>query len=118
MAGLIVASIVVGFPLGLAALVRSLRLDDWKKAVFGFLSVLTLFLFTTALVSALVDLEKVFVRIFFYSGLGLGLITLSLVVYFIRKMHNKVFTDKTKEHRESVAKFLEEQKNEEENSQK
>ena len=77
-----------------------------------------MFLFTTALVSALVDLEKVFVRIFFYSGLGLGLITLSLVVYFIRKMHNKVFTDKTKEHRESVAKFLEEQKNEEEKNQK
>ena len=45
-------------------------------------------------------------------GLGVGVITLSLAVYFLRKQYNKVFTDKTKEHHESVANILAKEKEE------
>ena len=119
MVGLIVGIIVVGIPVGLAALVRSIRLEGSKKLVLAILSAVSMVLCAIALIGTILpELDKTFVRIFFYSGLGVGIITLSFAVHFLRKMHNKVFTDKTKEHHEHVAELLEEQKQENDKLQK
>ena len=116
MVGLIIGILVFGIPVGLAALVRALRLDGWKKITFAILSVVAMSLCAVALVGTLApELSKTFVRIFFYSGLGVGIITLLIAIHFLRKKYNKVFTDKTKEHQESVARALKEQ--EEQNKQ-
>ena len=119
MVWLIIGIIVLGFPVGMAALVRSLRLEGWKKLVLAIFSTLSMAALAVALIGTILpELDKTFVRIFFYSGLGVGLLTLAFSVHFLAKLHNKVFTDKTKEHHESVARILEEQKQEEEKLQK
>jgi len=93
--------------IGLAALIRSLRLDGKIKLILSIFSLLSVALAIVALIGVInPDLNKTFVRIFFYSGLGLSLITLFLSVYLLRRKYNKVFTDKTKEHHESVARIL------------
>ena len=115
MVGLIIGILVFGIPIGLAALVRALRLDGWKKILLSILSVVAMSLCVVALVGVISpELSKTFVRIFFYTGLGVGIITLSFAIHFLRKKYNKVFTDKTKEHQESVARALQEQKEQEE----
>ena len=119
MIGLIVGIIVVGIPVGLAALVRSLRLEGWKRATLAIFSVVAIALCIVALIGTLLpELSKTFVRIFFYTGLGVGIVTLSFAVHLLRKKYNKVFTDKTKEHQESVARALQEQKEQEEQLKK
>ena len=119
MVGLIIGIIVFGIPVGLAGLVRALRLEGWKKILLSIFSVIAMALCVVALIGTIVpELSKTFVRIFFYTGLGVGIITLSFAVHFLAKLHNKVFTDKTKEHQESVARALEEQKQQEEQLKK
>lgn len=115
MVWLIIATFIDLF-IGLAALVRSLRLEGAKKIIFSVLSGITLALTVIAFVGELSpSLSTTFVKVFVYSGLGLGIITLSLAVYFLRKLYNKVFTDKTKEHQESVANILAKEKEQQEN---
>ena len=93
--------------IGLAALVRSLRLDGALKIVLSIFSGASIVLAVVALVGAVnPDLSKTFVRIFFYTGLGVSIVTLCLAIHFLRKKHNKPFTDKTKEHQEHVAELL------------
>ena len=115
MVWLIIATFIDLF-IGLAALVRSLRLEGAKKIIFSVLSGITLVLTVIAFVGELSpSLSTTFVKVFVYSGLGLGIITLFLAVYFLRKLYNKVFTDKTKEHQESVANILAKEKEQQEN---
>ena len=119
MVGLIIGILVFGIPIGLAALVRALRLEGWKKITLSIFSILAMALCVVALIGTIApDLSKTFVRVFFYTGLGVGIITLSFAVHFLRKKYNKVFTDKTKEHQESVARALQEQKQQEEQLKK
>ena len=118
MVWLIIGIIVFGIPVGLAGLVRALRLEGWKKIVLSIFSVIAMALCVVALVGTILALSKTFIRIFFYSGLGVGVVTLAFAVHFLRKLHNKVFTDKAKEHHDSVARALEEQKQQEEQLKK
>ena len=112
MVWLIIATFIDLF-IGLAALVRSLRLEGAKKVVLTICSVATLVLTVVAFIGEVSpNFSTTFVKIFVYIGLGVGVITLSLAVYFLRKQYNKVFTDKTKEHRESVANILAKEKEE------
>lgn len=112
MVWLIIATFIDLF-VGLAALVRSLRLEGAKKIVFTIFSSITLALAVVAFVGEISsNLSTTFVKIFVYTGLGVGIVTLSLAVYFLRKLYNKVFTDKTKEHRESVTNILAKEKEE------
>ena len=93
--------------IGLAALVRSLRLDGKIKVILSICSGLSIALAIVALIGAInPDLSKTFIRVFFYTGLGVSIVTLCLAVYLLRKKYNKPFTDKTKEHQESVARIL------------
>ena len=97
--------------IGLAALVRSLRLDGALKVVLSICSAISIALAVVALIGAISpNLTTTFVRVFFYVGLGLSILTLSFAIHFLRKKYNKVFTDKTKEHQESVAKILAKEK--------
>ena len=104
---LLIIGIFIVFFIGLAALVRSLRLEGFKKMLLTIFSCLTIVLDIVALVGTLVpELSITFVRVFFYTGLGVGIATLSVAVYLLKKFYNKPFTDKTKEHHESVARIL------------
>ena len=104
--------------IGLAALIRSLRLDGALKVVLAICSGASIALAIIALIGAInPDLSKTFVRVFFYTGLGVSIVTLSLAVYFLRKKYNKPFTDKTKEHHESVARILAKEQEEKENQE-
>lgn len=119
MVGLIIGILVFAIPIGLAALVRALRLEGAQRIVLAIFSVIAMALGVVALIGTISpDLSKTFVRIFFYTGLGVGIITLAFAVHFLRKRYNKVFTDKTKEHQQSVARALQEQKEQEEQLKK
>ena len=63
MVGLIVGIIVVGIPVGLAALVRSLRLESAKKLVLSVLSAVSMVLCAIALIGTILpELDKTFVK--------------------------------------------------------
>ena len=97
--------------IGLAALVRSLRLDKPLKAIFSIFSLLSIALAVVALIGTLnPTLGNSFVRVFLYSGMAIAILTLILAVHFLRVKHNRVFTDKAKEHHESVARILAKEK--------
>ena len=116
---LLIGIIVIAIPVGLASLVRSLRLEGSKKTILTILSSVSLGLNVAALVVLFIPaLSESLSTIFFLSGLILGIFTLIFAVHCLRKLHNKVFTDKTKEHHESVARLLKEQKEQEEQLKK
>ena len=115
MVWLIIGIFLVLF-IGLAALIRSLRLEGLKKTILSISSAVSIVLAILALIGTLVpELSKTFVKVFLFTGLGLSIATLILAVTFLRRFYNKVFTDKTKEHHESVAKILAKEKEEQEN---
>ena len=92
---------------GLAALVRSLRLEGLQKTLLTIFSAISMTLPVVTLVAALSPaLSDTFMKVFFYVGLGVSIVTLAVAVHLLRKKHNKVFTDKTKEHHEHVAELL------------
>ena len=101
--------------IGLAALVRSLRLDGALKTLLSIFSVISIALAIVALVCAITNQTMTFIRIFFYIGLGISILSLILAIHFLRKKHNKVFTDKTKEHHENVARILAQEQKDKEN---
>ena len=99
---------------GLAALVRSLRLEGLQKTLLTVFSSISMALPVVTLIGVLSpELSKTFVRVFLYVGFGVSVVTLSVAVHLLRKKHNKIFTDKTKEHQESVARILAKEKEEE-----
>ena len=104
----IIIGIFIVMMLGLASLVRSLRLDGALKIVLSIFSVLSIALVIFALIGVINHAS--FTKVFFFIGLGVSIVTLLLAVHLLRKKHNKIFTDKTKEHHEHVAELLAKEK--------
>lgn len=101
MIGLIIGFFFATIPIGICAIVKSAKVKDWPKAVLLPLSILSLVLYFVAIpfmhqtaVSALLIL----------SSLALAISILSVSSHIYSKQTNKIYTDKTKEHQESVAK--------------
>ena len=109
----IIIGIFLTLFIALAALVRSLRLENKQKFILVIFSLVSIVLPVVTLIIVLnPNSTKTLIRIFFYSGLGISIATLTVAVYLLQRLHNKIFTDKTKEHKESVAKILAKEKEE------
>ena len=99
--------------IALAAFIRSLRLEKNQKVVLTSLSVLTFGLDIIASIGAMIpELSDTFVKAFFFTSLGLGVLALTLSIHCLRKLHNKVFIENAKEHHESVERILAKEKEE------
>ena len=111
----LVIGIFIVMLISLAAIIRSLRLEKNQKVILVSLSVLTFGLSLLALIGVIVPgLSDTFVKVIFFVSLGIGIITLSLSVHCLRKLHNRIFIENAKDHHENVARILAKEKEEQE----
>jgi len=100
---LIIGLFVAGIPIGICAIVKSSKVGGWRKGVLLPLSILSLVLYFVAL--GFLD-SNVTYLVITLTGLAMGISTLSVSAHFVSKQTNKIYTDKTIEHQESVAEAI------------
>ena len=110
----LIIGIFVVMLLAVAAFIRSMRLEKTQKVVLVSLSILTFGLAVFALIGVIVEFSVIFIRAVFFASLGLGILTLSISIHMLRKLHNKVFIENAKDHHDSVARILAKEKEEQE----
>ena len=100
---LIIGLGIVGIPLGIVAIVNSAKLKGTALAILLPLSIIALLMNIVGLGQAIANNVDIRIaRIFFFSGLIMSIVTLSVAVHYRRKANNKIFDDKKKEHEKSV----------------
>lgn len=99
---LLIGIAIAGIPVGIASIVHCARAKGKLKAILLPLSIagLVMTLITFGGSFSYGDIT-VFVALYFI-GLILSIVTLSVAVHYRRKVNNKIFDDKKKEHEESV----------------
>ena len=101
----------VGIPLGIVAIVNSAKTKGVALAILLPLSIIALFVNIVGIFGGLGgNISSGTCSILFVSGLVVSIVTLSVAVHYRRKLNNKIFDDKKKEHEESVAQILAKEK--------
>lgn len=106
--GIILGIFVANIPVGICAIVKSAKVKGWRKAVLLPLSIFALVLYFIAFV--VIYFAVVFL-VLIITGLAISIVTLSVSSHFVSKQTNKIYTEKTLEHKQSVAKNVEKLEN-------
>jgi len=99
--GIILGIFVANIPVGICAIVKSAKVQGWRKSVLLPLSIFALVMYFVAFV---VIYFTVVYLVLIITGLAISIVTLCVSSHFVSKQTNKIYTEKTIEHKQSVAK--------------
>ena len=99
---LLIGVAIAGIPIGITAIVNSCRVKGKTRAILLALAIIGLLMTIVCFVGGILEDQHIIFIIFYFGGIALSIVTLSIAVHIRRKANNKIFDDKKKEHEESV----------------